>query len=243
MDSLGDRMKTYEQAFRYYLPIHSYVIVRVDGKAFHTFTEHCLRPFDYPLMAAMDKTARELCAEIQGAKFGFVQSDEISILLYDFCKINTSAWFDNNYTKIVSVSASLATSSFIRHYSFGKEIPCGFGFDSRAYILPTKDEVANYFVWRQQDAVRNSIQMAARAEFSHRECMYRNNEELQEMLFKRGINWNDYTVRCKRGGFVSYQRAHEQDAHSSWIFIEPPTFTKDREFLLSRIPDPLQDEP
>ncbi len=152
------------------------------------------------------------------------------------------AWFDNNYAKIVSVSASLATSSFIRHYHFDKEIPCGFGFDSRAFIMPTRDEVANYFVWRQNDAVRNSIQMATRAEFSHRECMYQNNEKLQEMLFQRGINWNDYTVRCKRGGFVSYQRAHERDPHSSWIFLEPPTFSKDREFLLARIPNPLQDE-
>lgn len=246
MDSLGDRMKVYESAFCHYLPIHSYVIVRVDGKAFHTFTEQCSRPFDCQLVTAMDETARALCAEMQGAKFAFVQSDEISFLLYDFCKINTSAWFDNNHQKIVSVSAALATSNFIRNYHFEREvIPQGFGFDSRAYILPTRDEVVNYLIWRQQDATRNSIQMAARAVYSHKDCMYKNHEELQEMLFQKGINWNDYCVRYKRGGFIDYEDYNTSliPERPGWKIINPPIFTQDREFLLRRIPNPLEDEP
>lgn len=244
-DSLGDRMKTYENAFRFYLPIHSYVIVRVDGKAFHTFTKHCKRPFDTRLQFTMDATAMALCAEMQNAKFAYTQSDEISVLLYDFTRIGSCAWFDNNLIKICSVSASLATTNFIRQYFGGDEpIPQDFAFDGRAYILPTQDEVANYFVWRQQDATRNSVQMAARAYFSHKECHLQDNAKLQEMLFKKGINWDDYSVRSKRGGFIGYvSPANPSETNRpSWKILEPPIFTQDREFLLKRIPQPLENE-
>jgi tRNA(His) 5'-end guanylyltransferase len=252
-DSLGDRMKTYENAFRFYVPIHSYLIVRVDGKAFHTFTRHCDRPFDSHLIAAMDATALALCQEMQNSCFAYTQSDEISILLYDFTRIGTSAWFDNNMLKICSVSAALATSNFIRHFfdpdhmegPIDEVIPQGLAFDGRLFILPTKDEVANYYVWRQQDCTRNSVQMAARAMFSHKECYQKNNAQLQEMLFQKGYNWDDCIPRCKRGGFVDYETSPNptEENRPCWKYRDPPIFTQDRPFLLKRIPDPLQDEP
>ena len=111
-DSLGDRMKRYENTSRYYLSPRNYTIIRVDGKAFHTYTKGLERPFDLKLISDMNETASFLCKNIQGAKFAFVQSDEISIVITDFENINTDAWFDGNVQKITSISASLATAKF-----------------------------------------------------------------------------------------------------------------------------------
>ena len=112
-DSLGDRMKRfYENITKYFLPRRTYTIIRIDGKAFHSLTQNFDKPFDYTFINQMDETAKYLCKNIQGAKFAFVQSDEISILMTDFDKINTSAWFDGNVQKIASISASMATSKF-----------------------------------------------------------------------------------------------------------------------------------
>jgi len=116
-DSLGDRMKDdYENRTRYELPRRSYTLIRCDGKAFHSFTEGCKRPFDDRLIEAMNKTAVHLCSEITGTRLGYVQSDEISILLTDFESPKTQAWFDGNLQKIVSISASLATAAFNHYY-------------------------------------------------------------------------------------------------------------------------------
>jgi len=112
-DDLGKRMKTqYELRTRTWLPRRTYTIIRLDGKAFHTFTRGMERPYDERFMNAMDYTAMHLCLEIQGAQMAYVQSDEISILLTDFDKITTDAWFDGQVQKMVSVSASMATAKF-----------------------------------------------------------------------------------------------------------------------------------
>ena len=111
-DDLGNRMKDYEQRTRIKLPRRTNTIIRMDGKAFHTYTKGLDRPFDENLMYDMNATTQFLCENIQGAKIGYVQSDEISILLTDFDKLTTDAWFDYNVQKMVSVSASLATGKF-----------------------------------------------------------------------------------------------------------------------------------
>lgn len=112
-DTLGDRIKRlYEKVTRYFLPGRTYTIIRVDGKAFHTYTKGLFRPFDAGLIEDMDNTAKYLCEHIQGAKFAFVQSDEISILLTDFDTITTQGWFEGNLQKMCSVSASFATAIF-----------------------------------------------------------------------------------------------------------------------------------
>src|ERR1700747_1042004 len=105
-DSLGNRMKRlYENPCRFQLQGRNYTLIRIDGKAFHTYTKGLERPFDMKLIADMDSTAMFLCANIQGAKFAFVQSDEISILLTDFDSITSQAWFDGNVQKMASISA------------------------------------------------------------------------------------------------------------------------------------------
>ena len=112
-DDLGTRMKEfYENRYRIFLPRRTNVLIRIDGKAFHTYTRGLNKPYDDGLMEDMNETTKYLCENIQGAKMGYVQSDEISILITDYDDISTSAWFDNNIQKMCSIAASLATAKF-----------------------------------------------------------------------------------------------------------------------------------
>lgn len=213
-DSLGDRMKLlYEDAYRIHLPGRMPVIIRVDGKAFHTYTRSCQKPVDQGLVDCMNETALALCENIQGVQLGYIQSDEISLLLINYKEINSQSWFQNNLQKMISVSAAIASTTFTvnSHKIWIPAVidpgadpasPCDFNepaiFDSRAFVLP-KEEVCNYFIFRQQDATRNSVQMLARSLYSHRECENKNNSQLQKMIFQKGINWNDCSVPQKHG--------------------------------------------
>jgi len=219
-DSLGDRMKDYyENRYRISLPRRTNIIIRIDGKAFHTYTKGLKKPFDEGLMEDMNKTTMFLCENIQGAKMGYVQSDEISILMHDYDDLKTDAWFDNNLQKMASVSASLATAKFnqlrmsrkcwegldVEGYLDSEDI-LNFKlamFDSRFAVIPEPEEVVNYFIWRQQDATRNSISMSAQSMFSHKELQGKSSSEMQDMMMlQKGVNWNDYPTRFKRGAAI-----------------------------------------
>ena len=273
-DSLGDRMKGYENISRIYLTRRTPIIVRIDGKAFHSFTHGFAKPFDDILIKSMQDTAKYLCKNIMGCKLAYTQSDEISLLLVDYEKIETQAWFDNNLQKMVSVAASMATMAFNKFFmcevlSEEFEWKAGFTpqsvtiqerhqkyidilktamnkgamFDARAFILP-KEEVNNYFIWRQQDATRNSIQMVAQSNFSHKELQGKSCNVLQDMLHEqKGINWNDYPTVCKRGsciikiedGITQYDEAGnicDYTERTKWIVDkEIPIFTQDRNYI------------
>jgi len=260
-DELGDRMKkNYENRTRILLPRRTYTIIRVDGKAFHTYTRGCERPFDIGLMADMDETACYLCKNIQGAKFGYVQSDEISILMTDFDKLDTDAWFDGNIQKIVSVAASMATAKF-NHLRLRRKFDTTIAsvgvimdmwklaeFDARTFTIPADYEVENYFIWRQNDCVRNSISSVAQSHFSSKELNSKNMSEQQDMIHAKGDNWNDYDAKVKRGRFI-FKEAIELDTEfidvtlkqeryirNRWVSGECPTFTQDKEFLMERVP-------
>ncbi len=234
-DSLGDRMKEqYENRTRYCLPRRTYTIIRLDGKAFHTYTKNMDRPYDARITTWMDHTALELCKNIQGAKIAYTQSDEISILLTDFEGQQTEAWFDGNIQKITSIAASIATAAFnsIRMEEFNVAdrniVPANYAlFDARVFTIPDSVEVANYFIWRQQDAVRNSIQMLAQSLYSHKDLQNKNGIVLQELCFQKGKNWNDVSVRNKRGGFVCKDWPHGEAPRNPWTHIECPHFTVD----------------
>lgn len=269
-DELGNRMKLfYEDRTRYYLPRRTYTILRLDGRSFHTYTKGLNKPFDDGLINDMDETACYLCKNIQGAKFGFVQSDEISILLTDFDKIGTDAWFDGNIQKMASIAASMATAKFnqLRWIRFVSEKynnttdkvewiwfeqAAGLKlaeFDARVFTIPSKTEVANMMVWRQQDTVRNSISSVAQSLYSHKELNGKNTNEMQEMIFQKGINWNDYAPKYKRGRFifkqevdletefVSVDKAQFSYKRTRWVSGECPIFTQDMDFLYDRISD------
>jgi tRNA(His) 5'-end guanylyltransferase len=273
-DSLGDRMKSYyENPYRIYLPRRSPMIIRIDGKAFHSFTRGFQRPFDNILIESMQETMKHLCEDIQGCKLGYCQSDEISLLLTDYETINTAAWFDKNLQKMCSIAASMATLAFDRYfrnnaltkisitdaYSRNKEkYPGnwdedyllkkpyynahseGAMFDARCFSIP-KEEVCNYFIWRQQDATRNSIQMVGQANFSHKQLQNKSCDNIQEMLFsQKGINWNDFSTVEKRGSCcvkdgvktVIDKQTGEEKERKTWIVdTEIPIFSQDRNYI------------
>lgn len=264
-DALGDRMKDfYEDRTRIKLPRRTYTIIRIDGKAFHTYTKGMQRPFDDGLIEDMDETTAYLCKNIQGVKFGYVQSDEISLLLTDFDDLTTDMWFDGNLQKMASIAASMATAKFnqlrmIRGTSkfYEQKILTEESiekfklamFDARVFQIPSSVEVENYFIWRQQDATRNSISSVAQSMYSPKELHGVKTDQMQEMIFQKGTNWNDYSPRKKRGGFVSKvvmvngkpkqenQEIFIEDVvRSKWFTLDCPVFTQDREFLRSRIP-------
>lgn len=231
-DSLGDRMKGYEIAARTALPRRMPVIMRVDGKAFHTYTRGLARPFDVRFTDAMDNVAIALCAEIQGAQMAYVQSDEISILIHGYKRFASASWFDNEVQKMTSVAGSIAgaTMTAASVVVFG-DMRLAY-FDARVAIYP-EAEVCNYFVWRQQDAVRNSIQMSAQALYSQRQLHGKPCSELQDMIHAKGQNWNDLPTRQKRGRCVVREVYAVGDAtRSRWtVDNEIPTFTADREYI------------
>ena len=217
----------YEARTKVLLPRRTYSIIRIDGKAFHTYTRGLKAPFDEKFISDMDETACYLCKNIQGAEFGFVQSDEISILLTDFNKIGTDAWFDGNIQKITSISASLATAKF--NELRPKKIAL---FDSRVFTIPSHVEVENYFIWRQQDTVLNSISSVAQSLYSSKELFKKNSGDMQEMIFQKGINWNDYPISQKRGRLISKVSYLKDEAlRTRWVSTDAPDFNKEREEL------------
>jgi tRNA(His) 5'-end guanylyltransferase len=195
-DSIGNRMKeNYEYRYRIKLTKRIPVIIRLDGKAFHTLTKKCDKPFDENFSSAMENTVIKLCNEIQGVKCAYIQSDEISLLLTDFDRFTTEAWFDYNKSKIESISASLASVYFTKYWNHCNQIGI---FDSRSFNIP-KEEVRNYFIWRQLDWIRNSISMLAQSVYSHKQLNKKNQRDMHEMLYTKGINWADLSPKWKNG--------------------------------------------
>lgn len=251
-DNLGDRMKGYENIERRYLTKRMPTLIRVDGKAFHTFTKGFQRPFDMILMKSMWETAQYLCKNIMGCKVAYTQSDEITLLLTDYDQLTTQAWFDKNIQKMVSVSASMATLAFNKSFSstcidlysdgffiseeewltYHKRFDTAM-FDSRVFNIP-KEEVCNAFVWRQQDATRNAISMVAQANFSHKQLQNRSSNQMQEMLFQeKGINFNDLPTYQKRGVCIVKEQYNKKEVmRSRWIVDKDiPIFTQDRDYI------------
>ena len=221
-DELGTRMKEfYESVPKTRLVRRMPVAIRLDGKAFHTFTRGFEKPFDEVLGKSMRETMKYLCENIQGCVLGYTQSDEITLILVDYQNLNSCAWFDYEVQKMCSIAASMATMAFnkfftknVNYFEMTHEYDdtineyCttlvnaaekGAMFDARVFNIP-KEEVCNLIYWRQLDATRNSIQMVGQANFSHKELQNKSCNMIQEMLFaEKGINWNDYPTHLKRG--------------------------------------------
>lgn len=199
------------------------VSIRLDMRSGHTFTRGFKRPFDEIFIKTMQETAKYLCENIQGCVLSYQQSDEITLILIDYQKLNSSAFFDYEVQKLCSISASMATMAFNKAFSKnidelhseyfnGKTIfdeeyfstllsaeAKGAMFDARCFNIP-KEEVANLIYWRQDDASRNSIQMVGQAYFPHKELQNKSNSQIQDMLMlEKGINWNDFPTYQKRG--------------------------------------------
>lgn len=244
-DELGLRIKGfYENISKTKLMRRTPAIIRIDGKAFHTFTRGFQKPFDEVLIKTMQETTKYLCENIQGCVLGYTQSDEISLVLVDYQKLDTSAWFDYEVQKMCSIAASMATmafnKAFVKSYleyiktsrpDFAKEneteiyrkyistyanaINKGAMFDARCFNIP-KEEVTNYIYWRQLDATRNSIQMVGQAYFSHKELHCKSCNNIQDMLMlQKGINWNNLPAYQKRGSCVVKAYYVEENSHKN----------------------------
>ena len=268
-DSLGDRMKeNYENRSKTYLPRRVPVIIRLDGKAFHTFTKGLKKPYDEIFHNTMNETVKYLCENIQGCKLGYTQSDEITLLLTDYDTITTDAWFGYSVQKMCSVAASMATMAFNKFLSYEYEelnrwvsewehtredeeymytvydkMVKGAMFDARCFSIP-KDEVINCFIWRQQDATRNAIQMLGQCNFSHKELHGKSCNNIQDMLMtQKGINFNDMPTEFKRGvccvkedysvtDLSCYTGSTEAVTRTRWTLDkEIPIFTQDRNYV------------
>ena len=243
---LDERMKKYEYVSRPYLMCKQPVIIRLDGRAFHNFTKGFKKPFDNILIKTMQDTMNYLCENITNCKFGYTQSDEINLLLVDDSNTETQAWFDNNLSKLVSISASMATLAFNKFFKSNVEdayleddkfdtLPYEekfdtATFDARAFNLPNH-EVNNYFIWRQQDCVRNSIQMVGQANFSHKQLQNKKCRDILEMLREKGINYDkDFPIYLKHGTcaykkYCSYNMIRK-DANTGYIFTQEVTKNK-----------------
>lgn len=260
---LAKRMKEYESVSKTKLIRRMPVIIRIDGRAFHTFTKGFQRPFDEILIKSMQDTMKYLCENIQNCVLGYHQSDEITLLLVDYKELNTSPWFDNEVQKICSITASMTTMAFNKFFyheiakqskrlyteyleeqdstyieNLERAMHKGAMFDTRCFNIP-KDDVTNNFYWRQLDATRNSIQMVGQAHFSHRELQNKNCNEIQDMLFtKKGINWNDFATHLKRGSCcIKETYKHDDDTlRTHWIIDkEIPVFKGEKRDYIDKL--------
>ena len=250
-DELGKRMKEYyENIPKTKLMRRAPVIIRTDGRAFHTFTRGFKKPFDEILIKSMQETMKYLCENIQGCVLGYTQSDEISLLLVDYKNLNSSAWFDYEIQKICSIAASMATMAFNKSFtknaeefmtdcasSYEMEGLCGKGteeyklcevyqkaiekgamFDARCFNIP-KEEVTNYFYWRQLDAIRNSIQMVGQSHFPHNILQYKTCEDIKDMLYvKDEIVWELLPTYKQRGSCcIKQDYIYENILRKQWV--------------------------
>lgn len=237
-DSLGDRMKRYEAAAKPLLVPRTPVIARIDGRAFHTFTRGLAKPYDADFHACMWAAAKAVCADIAGCKLAYVQSDEISLLVTDYESLNQQGHFDYELPKLCSTAAATTSVAFCieflnRFPGRADKVLKGQGvptFDARFYNVPRED-VGNYFLWRQRDAERNSLTMQAQSHYSHKELHGKGKAERHDLLFAKGVNWNNLPTPQKRGVCVVRQAV---GTRAKWVADEDiPIFSspEGREYI------------
>ncbi len=196
MGDLGDRMKLYEASCKPQLPPRLPIVVRVDGRAFHSFTAKMEKPFDVRVMAAMDAATVAVAEKLQGCIFAYSQSDEASFVLQSDRKLTSQMPWGGDLVKLVSTTAGAMTARFMRAIG-GEGTP---HFDARAFVMPW-DDVPNYLLWRYRDWVKNSVTMAAQAHFSHRELHGKNTGDKLGMLDAAGFPWERESARARQGMF------------------------------------------
>lgn len=263
-DELGTRMKTfYEAVPDTKLVKRMPVAIRIDGKAFHTFTQGFKRPFDEVLIKTMQQTTRYLCQNIQGCILGYTQSDEITLILVDYQTLTTEAWFDYRVEKLCSIAASMATMAFnkffteyVGEYNFSKwdgvskyedgtqeyihtllnAVDKGAMFDARCFNIP-KEEVTNLIYWRQLDASRNSVQMVGQAYFSQKELQDKSCSDIQDMLMTKGVNWNDLPTYQKRGSYcVKNKIVIESNGITADVYLRDTSKSENKWIIDTNIP-------
>jgi len=237
MKDLADRMKKYESVTKSRLIDNLPAILRIDGRAFHslcTSSRGFERPFDDEVISMMNEVAIRMCNEVQGVRLAYIQSDEISFLLYT--PWPSQSWFGGNIQKIVSIAAAYASATATwyctRNHARMWKLP--IQFDARTFQIPNADETLNYFYWRQKDWERNSVSMLAQSLYSHRELLGKNKATLHDMIHDKGQNWADLPTHLKNGRCI--KKFKELDRSQSWLLDnEIPIFTQERDYILNTI--------
>ena len=259
-DQLGTRMKTYEKAGHSCFIKQVPVIIRIDGKAFHTYTRGMKKPFDERISEAMWETTKYLCATMAGCKVGYTQSDEITLMFINDENTKSNPIYNNNKTKLESISASKATVRFnqvmlqflledmVKNGATPQDISDTLimqkewaEFDSRAFAIP-KHEAINNFIWRQQDAVKNSISMVAQANFSHKSLQGLNGIDMKKRLqHENNIEWDALPTWQQRGAVIMKTKKTRTATYNGNTFTvmrnvwevdhETPIFTEMRDYI------------
>ena len=203
-DGLGDRCKEFEAAEAGRRAMRGLpLLARLDGRAFHTFTRDLKRPYDHGMSVAMIETTRYLVREMTAA-VGYTQSDEITLAWFESSQSTADYGFDGRFQKLASVLAGMASTRFyqlvLEHLP--DKASATPHFDCRVWQVPTLADAADVFVWREDDATKNSITMAAGAYYSDAELEGKNSSVKQEMLWQKGVNWNDFPAFFKRGSYL-----------------------------------------
>jgi tRNA(His) 5'-end guanylyltransferase len=249
--TLGDRMKAYEHVEKKKLEAKTPVIIRLDGRAFHTFTKEFNKPFDETIIKAMKYTVQKLCEEVQNVKVAYSQSDEITLFLADYEGKNRQQWFNGDVQKIVSLAASIATYYFNdymdkNHWINFPDKRKPATFDARVFNLP-RHEVVNNFIWRQQDGIRNSISGLAQTHYTEKELNRKSTSQMLSMLLDKKVDWDELPAYKKRGFCVTKEyfildaselnlpeniKMPENIKRSRWVVDdEIPIFSEDKSYI------------
>lgn len=219
---MGNRMKGYEKITRTFLMENTPVIIRIDGKAFHTYT----KPYEFPFSDALKDvflyTIKKTLLHLQGFTLGYYQSDEVSFFIENYKNIKSDLWFDGNIQKITSVIASIFTGYF-NEYAIsltGFTDTLAF-FDARTFNIP-KEEIVNYFYWRYKDNKRNYIQSLASEYYSHKDRQGKNTQQLFDMIESTGVDVYKDIPSCYRNGTFFYKEKRIIDKIERKVLILDP---------------------
>lgn len=217
--NLEDKCQYYRSLTDYRLLPNSNILVMLDGKNFSKLVKNNFeKPFDDCFIRMMNETAKFLCENVQGCKFAYVQSDEISLLITDYDTPETDMLFGGRLCKIQSILASLATSEFNRWFTIWNLNKCydnvSVGefiskmkmaqFDCKAWVVPNVNDVFSYFLYRQLDCIKNSKQQTAQTYIPHKELLGKNADEQIAMCIDRCIvDWNMFEDKYKYGRFIA----------------------------------------
>lgn len=172
----GEKFKQLEREFEMRLDKNKFFGIRLDGRAFHTFTKGFNRPYDMELMNIMDEAVKRVITDVlPEALFGYTQSDEITVYV---APNEHGHVFNGKVQKIVSVAASTVSAVLAQNYGYGM-IPA---FDGRVFQLDSLDEIHENLTWRRLDARKNAITMAAHALYGHKKLEGVSTRERIEML-------------------------------------------------------------
>ena len=213
-DDFGDRMKTYERLAESQLIPNLPVVVRLDGKSFSKYTSRLERPYDLKLIELMQNTCKHLMKISHNIKVAYQQSDEITLIISN--DYDNPVEYNGRVQKLCSILAAECSVYFATHaYILENALHDHPVFDCRIFNVPDWVEASNAVLWREQDATKNSIQLAGQSNFSHKEMQGLKNNQIQEkLLLEKNINWNDYPASFKRGSYIKREKYFDPDLNT-----------------------------